>query len=191
MFSFTYPLLWLVVLAQTLVCLGLLRQVRLLRGVALDRPLPAGSRVPHFSGTDIVTGRRISSTSLNGGPGAILFLHSACPKCLNLADSLHGSEISKLGRVLVVCGGDESGCKMFSERLGPKIPLLVDTGADVWNLFGVSGSPSAVSVDAAGRIVRYERSLKAADLREMLAVAAESGNRGAAERALVAKMQGI
>jgi hypothetical protein len=80
---------------------------------------------------------------------------------------------------------------MFSERLGPKIPLLVDTGADVWNLFGVSGSPSAVSVDAAGRIVRYERSLKAADLREMLAVAAESGNRGAAERALVAKMQGI
>ncbi len=152
-FTVSYTALWVIVLFQFLVAAGLLREIRLIRGMPELSLLPVGTRAPAFTGTDLYTGRRISSKEFGGRAFVILLVTPACPACSRLLESLalRGGAGMLL---LIVCSGDEARCMPLMPNR-PNTRFFAQTDADLRQLFGISGSPAAIIVDSEGSIRGY------------------------------------
>jgi hypothetical protein len=152
-YSVSYIGLWILVIFQFFVCAGLLREVRLLRSMPeLDR-LPIGTRAPNFAGIDLSTGERVSTKAYSGKSFVILLVSPSCHACSRLLGSLRLGVTAGVP-LLIVCSGDESTCRTLSPA-PPRAKFLAGTDSDVRKLFGISGSPTAISVDGEGSIKGY------------------------------------
>jgi peroxiredoxin len=115
--------------------------------------LRAGERAPHLQLPDLA-GETISLADFRGSPTLVLFWNPSCGFCERMLEDLRAWESgSRSGTVklLVV----STGTPEANRALGLRSPVVLDSGFQAGNAFGASGTPSAVLVDAEGRIASH------------------------------------
>lgn len=96
-------------------------------------------------------GEPIKLADFAGHPTAVLFWNPGCGFCQRMLDDLKAWESDKpdgAPNLLVVSTGDVEQ----NRKSELKSPIVLDTGFTVGREFGASGTPSAVLVDAEGKI---------------------------------------
>ena len=176
-FVASYIAAWILIIFQGLLILALLKQLAEVKqlarlgGVAGADPLPAGTPAPDFEGIDLRSAEPLTKQIFAGQGGLLLFLSPECGSCVEVADGLRRSELSKLLPILTFCQGEESPCATFINRLGPEIYTLrghFDDGS-VAKSYHVDGSPTAVVINPDLTIASYGHPLSVAALNELVA----------------------
>ncbi len=96
-------------------------------------------------------GEPIKLADFAGHPTAVLFWNPGCGFCQRMLDDLKSWEADKpegAPNLLVVSTGEVEQ----NRKAELKSPVVLDTGFSVGRAFGASGTPSAVLVDADGKI---------------------------------------
>ncbi len=96
-------------------------------------------------------GEPVKLADFAGHPTAVLFWNPGCGFCQRMVDDLKAWEADKpegAPNLLVVSTGEAEQ----NRQQGLKSPILLDSGFTVGRAFGASGTPSAVLVDAEGKI---------------------------------------
>ncbi|HEY4027428.1 MAG TPA: hypothetical protein VGO86_13445, partial [Candidatus Dormibacteraeota bacterium] len=137
-----FVVLWVVVLFQGLVIVGLLRTLRDLQNVVesgrLPRRLPVGAVSPAFKGTDLRTGAEIDSSELMGRELVVLFLSEGCPTCRRLADGTRHVPAEPGQTRIAVCHGGAREAVTFVDLLASDIPVLADSDGGVFSSFAIT-----------------------------------------------------
>jgi peroxiredoxin len=112
--------------------------------------LPIGSPAPPFTLPDL-DANRVGTTNFNGNGTVLLFWNPGCGFCQRMLPDLHAWEKNKGSRsprlVLVSGGSVEANREM---RLHSTV--LLDEKFSVGQLYGASGTPSALLIAATGKI---------------------------------------
>jgi hypothetical protein len=171
-FVSSYVALWGLVLFQSLVILGLVRELKKIRQLAEDdrlpRRWPPGMKAPRLRGTDLRTGAGVESADLRGGEAVLLFLSTGCRICRRLVDGIGRlSELSP-SSCLVVCHGDAPGCAGLVEALDREIAVVLDEDGAMSESYGVRKTPVAFVLDADGRILSSGSPEHGGELEEMV-----------------------
>lgn len=160
-FVASYVGLWLLTVFLTLIAIGLLREITVLKrslgeqGFAMEAPLVIGSRAPNFSAVRVGSGRKESGDILRGRASLVVFISPQCATCLRLVHRLQSVPGVDFFSVVTVCKGNDNDCSGFLDPLGSGAALLLDTDGEVAKLYGVSGYPAVVVVDADRRVRGY------------------------------------
>ncbi|MBW3632535.1 MAG: redoxin domain-containing protein, partial [Chloroflexi bacterium] len=96
-------------------------------------------------------GEPVKLADFAGHPTAVLFWNPGCGFCQRMVDDLKAWEADKpegAPNLLVVSTGEVEQ----NREQGLKSPIVLDSGFTVGRAFGASGTPSAVLVDAEGKI---------------------------------------
>ena len=96
-------------------------------------------------------GEPVKLADFAGHPTAVLFWNPGCGFCQRMVDDLKAWEADKpegAPNLLVVSTGEVER----NREQGLKSPIVLDSGFTVGRAFGASGTPSAVLVDAEGKI---------------------------------------
>ena len=177
-FIASYIALWLLVTFLSLVAIGLLREVTVLRrsfvqtGFQGDSPLEIGSRAPHFSRLEVRTGQKTTSDIFHGRLNLIVFVTPQCSICRRLVGALRALSGRRLFSIVTVCRGRLEDCRGLGETLPAEVPLLFDENGDLSELYGVSGYPVSVVVDGDRRVRGYAYPREPRDLDDFMASAA-------------------
>jgi peroxiredoxin len=163
-FYISYALLWLLVVFESLLLLGLAR------GVSRPAPqsqssskngLPGGSHpkigqpVPHFSAIDVL-GRQVDEGSLPRSLSALLFVTPNCTTCMASLEEVNALHTKVDGSLVVVCRGGLEDCRYLREAYQLNgVPILVDEDRAVSEAFDVQVTPTAVLVGSTGLIRTY------------------------------------
>lgn len=119
-----------------------------------DRGVRVGSAVPAFALPDL-DGATITSTALIGRGTAmlLLFMEQGCGPCRELLPEVEGWQGEHRGRlqIVVVTSGDRGANRTYAGFHGLDRVLFQDD-REVARAFAVSGTPSAVLIDADGRV---------------------------------------
>lgn len=171
-FYLSYIALWALVIALTLVLIGVVRsvyrmQLKVPRGFEEEEGLPAGFPVPEFSVLDL-EGNQIDNTSLAGRVSALLFVSPLCTSCAVTLAELQALQSKTGGNVVVFCRAGAEACTDLAERYGLSVPVVVDERLQISELFNVLAPPTAVLVDEDGRIQTYGHPMKVEDLETLL-----------------------
>ncbi|MGI8589095.1 MAG: peroxiredoxin family protein [Chloroflexia bacterium] len=161
-FYLSYAALWVLVILQSLILLGLVRMVYQLQRTGVvgsssegigDLSLRPGQEAPEFSAVDL-SGAPISSADFHGLK-AILFVSPNCPSCTLTLYEMQALKYKASGNVLVVCRANRDECIRLAERHELDIPTVADEDERISRLFGVSSVPVAVLINDDGRIRSY------------------------------------
>jgi peroxiredoxin/uncharacterized membrane protein YphA (DoxX/SURF4 family) len=115
-----------------------------------DGPRRLGQLAPSVALPDL-EGRTVDLRDYRGRDTLVVFWNPGCPHCQQLAEDLRLWEAEpprNAPRLLVV----SSGSVAANRALGFRSSIILDDSFNVANAFGASGTPSAVLVDADGRI---------------------------------------
>ncbi len=169
-FELSYAALWVLVLLQTVVLVGLAHSFfRLKSSGAFSDERMRGRKARRFTATDL-TGASISTASMDGDPYAVLFVSPSCASCNVTLDELGAVSSKADGNVIVVCRGDVADCRRLAESYGLAVPVIADPSFEISGLFEVNSVPTAVTVDAKGTITRYghpQRDEEVVDIRDV------------------------
>lgn len=111
--------------------------------------LRIGDSIPDFSLTDL-EGNEVTSKTFNGKPTLLAFWSTTCPHCTRMMDELREWEAVKetdAPNLTVFANGDADEHRSF----GLKSSILLDENYETAEMFGMSGTPSAVLIDEHGR----------------------------------------
>ncbi len=167
LFVISYVALWIVVIVETLLLLGLLLIVsRDARAPEAPRQrlggLEPGTVAPSFAAVD-VQGRPISSSDIADALTALLFVSPRCQSCLTTLEELAGVTHKVSGNVVVVCQGAADECVGVARAY--RLPrTIVDEDGSLSRTFRVDGVPIAVLVDRMNRVRSYGRPQRGDDL---------------------------
>jgi peroxiredoxin len=118
---------------------------------AMQSPAPRrGDLAPAFQLPDL-NGNVRDLESFQGEPVLILFWNPGCSYCRQMLDDMKALErnhSAKSPRLLLVSTGSSEA----NEAMELQSPILLDSGFSMARVFGARGTPSAVLVDAGGRI---------------------------------------
>jgi peroxiredoxin len=109
-----------------------------------------GSPAPAFSLPDL-TGQEVILEAFRGQPVLVLFWNPGCGFCARMLPDLKRWEAAApegTPKLLFV----SSGTIEANRAMGLQAPVVLDQGFTVGQAFGASGTPSAVLIDAEGRI---------------------------------------
>jgi hypothetical protein len=179
-FSFlsTYVALWGLVLFQTLIIIGLLRELAEIRRLAEDgrlpQRLPLGARAPSLRGSDLRTGTTFDTALLSGRELVVLFLSPGCRICWRLADGTRKLPAEPSLSRLAVCHGSAGECASFVETLAGDVPVLLDPSGAMSARYGVRSTPVAFVLDREGRVRSSGSPRHAGELAELIQQARES-----------------
>lgn len=173
LFDLSYAALWGLVLLQALLLQGILREAvwlkRLVQDVGRKRDrLPTGTPAPDFTAPILGSDRVMRARELAGGETILLFVEAsatASPAYSSLDDGIHGLWHKAEGRLFLVCRGSAEECRKLVEDRPFQVPVLVDEGGRVAESFLVSATPTAVGLDAEGRVASYGRPISAEEAR--------------------------
>lgn len=149
--------LWIIVIFQGLIILGLVRTLREIQIAAengrLPQRLPVGAHAPRLQGADVRTGLEVDTADLAGRTQIVLFLSPECPHCRRLADGTNSLTVEPLQSRIAVCYGNVAQAREFASVLAEDVALLADSDGAMFGSFGIGSTPSAIMVDELG-IVR-------------------------------------
>ena len=114
-------------------------------------PRMIGKKVPEFSLHDS-TGREVSNESFRDRETLVTFWSPSCPHCTKLVEQLRNpAEIGLPSdlEMMIFSNGKETD----HSELDINLPIIIDDGFKISTGLGVAGTPSAVLIDAKGRIV--------------------------------------
>ncbi|WP_433565255.1 TlpA family protein disulfide reductase [Nocardia sp. CA-151230] len=116
--------------------------------------LPVGSVAPEFELLDIAGARTNLADLLSGGRAVLLvFVHPGCEICAALARELPRWRARTAMTMVVVGNGDADEQAVWGAEQGlGEIPSLVQQGNEAALRYRVRGTPSAVLIDAGGRV---------------------------------------
>jgi hypothetical protein len=115
----------------------------------IQKPLLIGDSVPPLGLFD-ARNRAFDLQMLRGKPTLLLFLDAYCSHCRPLLTRVRDYARANAATELVVISEHAS----LREEMPPEVVVLVDPGWTTQTLFGVRGTPAAVSVDAEGALAR-------------------------------------
>lgn len=150
------PLLWVAVVLNLLLTIGLVRKLNAMQSnaPALPRGLPDGSPLPDATVVDLEGTLRPLAGMLNG-PTALLFLSPACEGCRDQLPALGAlARQSPPVRILAVLAATEvSQAPEYVEGLvGASFVLAPGSRTDALERLRVSVFPTFVVVDGQGRV---------------------------------------
>ena len=116
---------------------------------AQPQPLQLGSPLPPLRLND-AHGRPFELRRFRGMPIQFLFLDADCTHCRTLITYLHEIPLANINTALIVI----SKTDVLRHQLPAEVTLLVDPGWSTMTLFGLRGTPAAVSVDADGALAQ-------------------------------------
>jgi hypothetical protein len=119
-FYTSYVALWALVIFQTLVLLGLVRQVSTNRE-ALDHEvnppedaLPSGSLAPEFQTLEARAKQLVQSRNWVGRPTILVFMSPHCSVCDLVAEEVENFGRRVKAQLAVLCHGEMSECVQFA-----------------------------------------------------------------------------
>lgn len=184
-FYSTYVVLWVLVIFQSLVLIGLLRESVTMRkrlaempaggGGGKDDRLPLGSKAPDFTTREIKSGRTFRRSDLAGRKSILLFLSPACKTCDYLAAEVHGIYHKAEGNLYAVCQGEKDECVKFLASHGVDIPVLLDPDREITERFKVFAPPAAIMLDDKVRIRAYGYPKKGEDVEQIIETSKTQG----------------
>lgn len=174
-FYVSYAVLWILIVLNSLVALGLVRLVAQLRqqappgennGRADDGRLRPGQEAPAFSAVDLA-GVPVRSADYAGRPWALLFVSPTCRSCMTTLAELEALAGKVQGNVLVVCRAGHKDCVRLAETDKVAVRFVADEDDELARRFRVSSNPTAILVDGENRVQKYGYP-KREDLAELL-----------------------
>jgi len=154
-FYLSYAALWILVIFQSLVLLGVVRMVHELRQTGVAARMSAGQEAPKFSAVAL-SGVPIGSAGFAGRLTALLFVSSDCSACLDTLENNMGYLSYKAqGNLIVICKAGQAECARLGQRYQLTTPIVADEDGEISRLFAVSSVPTAVVINAQNRIQSY------------------------------------
>lgn len=181
-FYLSYIALWILVVFQGIILLGMVRMVyqlqrdRTATGVpegSSEGSLKPGQQAPEFTAMDIL-GRQISSTDFSGRLTALLFVSPSCQTCMATLNEVQALSYKAEGNVVVVCRAEQKGCVQLTEKYNLNMPVVVDADEHVSRIFGISSVPTAVLINVNNNIQSFGQPLRGKELEEMFGKASEA-----------------
>jgi peroxiredoxin len=167
-FLISYVALWVVVLVQAAILIGVTRALYELRAEYTDEPSLRGRRAPQFSAVDL-WGRPISSESIAGKRAVLLFVSPDCSTCMVTLSELKPLVRDGTRRLVVVCGGKTDDCLRLALDHELTIPVVADEDGEIKSLFAINGTPMAVRISAHGVIESHGEPARGEELEQLLA----------------------
>ncbi len=173
-FYFSYAALWILVIFQSLILLGLVRMVAQLQQTRATASLSEGQEAPPFNAVSL-SGASINSKDFVGRLTALLFISPNCQSC---AETLNGDMDYLLyksqGNVIVICRAGREDCARLAEPYKLNMPIVADEDDRISRLYAVSSVPMAVIINANNRIQSYGQPKRGEELEEMFEKAPEA-----------------
>jgi methylamine dehydrogenase accessory protein MauD len=150
--------LWIVVATQTLLILGLMREVGLIQlrvgpsqaGGMADQGLPAGTQVPEISARR-ADGSFVTVGGEPGRPQLLVFVSPSCGICHEMITPVRVlAQAERNLDVLAVCGATTYECMDFFKQKVKDFTLVADPENAVKRAFKISGSPFGLLLDRNG-----------------------------------------
>jgi len=118
-----------------------------------------GAQAPDFTLTDL-QGQKVKLSQFRGQVVLVNFWATWCPPCREEMPSMEGlhRKFKDQGLVLLALNADEDGApavKNFLKGKNYTFPILLDTAADVQNLYQVFRFPETFIIDRNGNIVDH------------------------------------
>jgi hypothetical protein len=162
-FLVSYILLWLLVLFQTLVIVGLVQRTAEAPKDVHTRleadQLPAGSLAPDFTLAQLRASTPVDSTRLHGRRALLGFVSPTCSSCIGAVEKAQTVAERREAALVVVCGGPQSACEEYFQREvdgnGAGVLAVWDDDSHVGRKFGVHSPPVFVEIDEQWRVERY------------------------------------
>ena len=115
-------------------------------------PLEIGQRAPGFSLTDL-RGRVVNTQDLLGEDTLLLFWDPSCGYCQAMSEDLRAWEQNppkRAPKLAIIASGNAETVRIKGEEFESLV--LIDPDFSIGQLFGSNSTPSAVLIDADGRI---------------------------------------
>lgn len=150
-------LLWVVVLLNLLLTVGLIRRVNATAaapGPPLPPGLPAGTELPHVTVRPL-DGDDVALTSVAAGPSVLLFLSPSCEGCRDQLPAVREVVGAAPGvrAVALVATADPGEAAAYRDELpGATVVMAAGGGADALGVLQVHSFPMYYTVDAGSRI---------------------------------------
>lgn len=150
-------LLWVVVLLNLLLTIGLIRRVNATAaapGAALPPGLPAGTELPEATVTRL-DGDEVPLRSVAAGPSVLLFLSPSCEGCRDQLPAVREvlGATAGLRAVALVAAADPGEAAAYQDELpGVTVVTAAGGGGDALGRLQVHSFPMYYTVDASSRI---------------------------------------
>lgn len=150
-FWISFAALWLLVVFQGIVLLGVTRGLLLVRGSGSDRGVPTpgsliGTRAPAFRTRDHRE-QTFDSSTVSGRSHALLFVSPGCAACTLTLAELKSLAGKARGDVYLVCRGTDDECRALARSGEDDLPMLLDASGEISDLYRISAVPTAVLID--------------------------------------------
>jgi peroxiredoxin len=174
-FYLSYAALWILVIMQSLVLLGVVRMVYQTQqtGLTTGHLQSSGEEAPRFSAVDL-SGTLIGNTNLTGHPRALLFVSPGCSSCTATLAEMEALRHKAEDHVVVICQAEREDCIRLAEEQQISVPIVADGDERISRLFKVSSVPTAVLIDENNRIQSYGQPKRGEELRKMFEQAPEA-----------------
>jgi peroxiredoxin len=154
-FYISYGALWILVISQSLILLGLVQVVHQLQKTGVTASSFKGKEAPEFSAKDL-SGAAIASANFTGRLTGLLFVSASCQACLEtLQDDIEYLYRKAQGNIIVICQAGREDCARLVEQYGLTVPMVADEDNHISQLYGISSIPTVVFVSADNRILSY------------------------------------
>ena len=157
-FYLSYGALWVLLIFQTLVLVGLVRTVGSTTRAGLSAPT-GGARLlnkeaPTFTAVDVF-GEPAGSAEFAGRLTALLFVSRSCTACTLTLDEMSALKAKADDSVVVVCQSSREECLDLIQTHELDVPVVPDEDLEIGRLFAITAVPTAVLIDEHGRIRSY------------------------------------
>jgi peroxiredoxin len=167
-FGLSYAALWIVVILQGVILLGVVRMVYQLQRVGVSRlGNQRGDEAPEFSAVDL-TGTMIRSVEFAGHLTALLFVSPSCRACSTTLAEMDALSYKTDGNMMVICQAERGDCIQLAAKYQLSVPTIVDDDRRISNLFSVATVPTAVLINEENHIHSYGHPMRGEEFEEML-----------------------
>jgi peroxiredoxin len=177
-FYVSYVALWVLVIFQSLLGIGLVRALYKTRAVEEEVEEPnvklQGEPVPPFA-TEDVFGVSISSRDFAGRPMALLFVSPDCSTCAVTLKELAALKSKTQGNLVLFCMAAHNRCVTLAEHYKLSAPVICDADRRFSDLLGITVPPTAVLISEDGLIESYGHPGSADQLRDLITVTHVNG----------------
>jgi peroxiredoxin len=167
-FYLSYVALWILVIFQTLILLGLVRMVSQLQQTGAVAGVSEGQEAPAINAIDL-SGAPINSKHFAGRQTALLFVSTSCSLCAEaLANIDYLQKKTNQGIVIVICQAGRADSVRLVGKYDLNIPVIADEDLQISRAYSVSSVPTAVIINENNHIKSHGQLKRAEELNEAL-----------------------